>query len=163
MSKVLRGFLSSVVFVWLGLLAISAQANDKKILEVSGAIQGGHVVLSFDDLSKFKTTTVFTKTPWTPKTRFEGVALRTLLDELKADAGATTITVTALDGYVAKIPVSEARNVDVILAYKANGKRMTVSAKGPLWVLYPLDDHPEIDNSLTLGRMAWAAIKLNIQ
>jgi hypothetical protein len=40
---------------------------------------------------------------------------------------------------------------------------MPVRDKGPLWVIYPLDDHPEIDGQETHAKMIWQVRRLDVE
>ncbi len=74
--------------------------------------------------------------------RFEGPLLK---DVLKA-AGVTSGSVfpTALDGYAAEIPVAELDKYAAVLAVKMDGRYMGIGDVGPAWVMYPRDQHPEL-------------------
>jgi hypothetical protein len=43
----------------------------------------------------------------------------------------------------------------VILAMKMNGEVLHTRSKGPLWVIYPWSDRPELRNEVVYGRSIW--------
>lgn len=47
-----------------------------------------------------------------------------------------------------KIPIADFEKLNVILAYRRDGKAMPVRDKGPLWIMYPFDDNPAIKTDL---------------
>lgn len=105
---------------------------------------------------------VVTVTPWTEaETRFSGVRLRRLLE--LAPAPVTEIHVVALNDYTATIPAQEARDYAIILATRRNDQLMPVRDKGPLWIIYPLSQHPELDTTTTHQRMVWQISRIDLQ
>lgn len=104
-------------------------------------------------------TSFTTSTPWTDaNTVFEGVALKDLIVATGASGG--TIIVTALNDYSVPMPASDAET-GVIVAYKLNGKYMQVKDKGPLWVIYPFDDKPELKTEAVYSRSVWQLMSLD--
>lgn len=65
------------------------------------------------------------------------------------------VRVSGVDKYAADLPVDELKRYPVLLAYEINGKRLTLRSKGPVWVVYPFDDHPEIEDQLREARSVW--------
>ncbi len=128
------------------------------ILIVGGEISNANVddTMQFDRamLEAFDLHTVVTETPWTDgDVTFEGVLLRDILDAVGATGN--TIAAVALNDYTATIPASDADDYDVILAMRQNGARLTVRERGPLWVIYPWSDVPNIQNEVYYSRAIW--------
>lgn len=106
------------------------------------------------DLEKMPATTVVTHTPFLPgATTFQGVLLRDLLKA--ADLTAPKLVMTALNDYHVEVPAEDAKKYDVIVAYKVDGQYMRVRDKGPFWLIYPIDQNPELDNEQTATKMIW--------
>lgn len=100
--------------------------------------------------------------PFEPgKHEFEGVLLRDILNAVGASGD--TIIAGALDGYKIQIPVSDAYDYDVLVAMIWNGKVMRVRDRGPLWILYPIDQHKELNSAEYSGRSIWQLNTLNIE
>lgn len=100
--------------------------------------------------------------PFEPgKHEFKGVLLRDILNAVGASGD--TIIAGALDGYKIKIPKSDAYDYDVLVAMIWNGKVMRVRNRGPLWVLYPIDQHKELNSAEYSGRSIWQLNNLTIQ
>ena len=101
--------------------------------------------------------TVRTSTPWYTRPReFTGPLLRDLLAEAGLPAaGGTTARCIALNDYRVDIPLEDARRIDVVVARLLDGKPMSVREKGPLFVIYPFDDRPELRTSVYFGRCIW--------
>ncbi|WP_035061135.1 molybdopterin-dependent oxidoreductase [Andreprevotia chitinilytica] len=141
------------------------RADDAQILVITGKV-GNHTrvaagvkqyVFALNDLLKLPQVSITTTTHWTAKTVFRGPLISDVLAKAGISDTATEVLVNTLDDYPVKIPVADFKKWHVILAVEADGKRLTINNKGPLWVMYPMDDHPaELKNNLTTSRLAWA-------
>ncbi len=82
-----------------------------------------------------------------------GVLLRDLLGAygLKSQE----IKALAINDYWAVLPKEDGDKYAVLLAEKQDGKVLTLRNKGPLWIIYPLSDHPELNKELYHNRMVW--------
>ncbi len=135
------------------------------ILTVSGMIgvKNRDAAAAFDlkMLEAMPAVTVVTATPWTEgDTTFVGVALKDLMAAV--GAGGKTIHAIALNDYAVDVPMSDADDPQVIIAYRMNGELMKIRDKGPLWLIYPLSAHPELQNQETHGKMIWQIKQLTI-
>ncbi|SEQ02189.1 hypothetical protein SAMN05216548_102190 [Faunimonas pinastri] len=141
--------------------ATAAVPMDKPILTISGNItaDGGSASFSRKQLEAIGLVKITTKTPWYPRvSTFEGVPLKKLLDSVGAHG--TTLTAVALNDYSSDIPLSDIEQYPVILAMKRDGDFMPVSDKGPLFVMYPFDSRPELQDQKYYGRAVWQISKL---
>lgn len=95
-----------------------------------------------------------THTPWhRDRGRYEGPLIRALLEAVGADV--EQVRIRALDHFEAEVPVADFRRHDVILAMTRDGEPLTVREYGPLFVLYPFDDHPELHTETIRFRSVW--------
>jgi len=145
------------------LFSSAAFAGDEVLLTVTGNISRSNqadkktYVFSFRDLTKLPATTIHTKTTWTPESDFVGPTISDILKAVGASPNAKQINVITLDNYPATIPIEEIKKWEVILAHSQNGKRLTLGAKGPLWIIYPIDNYKaDLDNNATRSKLAWA-------
>jgi hypothetical protein len=92
---------------------------------------------------------------------YEGVLLADLLD--KVEATGQTLVVKALDGYTVNVPLSDAREYPVLLALKWNGKVMRVRDKGPIWIVYPLDQYPHLNTETYSARSVWQLSSITVR
>ena len=169
----LRGMIAAVM-VLLGLAFIAwtggpvdaaetAQSSAEAVLVVDGKIAGGKPA-AFDLalLKSLPAVTIKTMTPWTDgEVAFQGVRLRDLLDRLGAEGDA--VIAAAVDDYQAVIPNEDFRDYDVIVAYAMNGALMPPDNKGPLWIVYPLSEHPGLQKDLYYSRSVWQLNRLTVQ
>jgi hypothetical protein len=105
-------------------------------------------------LERMPQTSFSTATPWYAQPRkFTGPLLREVL--AAAGAGGTLLRAVALNDYWVEIPVEDTARHDVIVARLLDDKPMAVRDKGPLFVIYPFDAHPELRNPVYYSRSAW--------
>jgi hypothetical protein len=69
----------------------------------------------------------------------------------------------ALNEYQQTIPISDFASYDVLLAFRMNGRPMRLRDKGPIWIVYPWSDHPELDDFLTRAKSVWQLNALHVQ
>lgn len=95
-----------------------------------------------------------TATPWHEgRPSFSGPLISGLLDHV--GAAGERLRVVALNDYAAEMPVADVRAFPVILATRQDGRPMPVRRKGPIFVIYPFDEHPELANEVIYGRSVW--------
>ncbi|MFZ5790896.1 MAG: molybdopterin-dependent oxidoreductase [Pseudomonadota bacterium] len=134
------------------------------LLTVSGQIGASDGPMQFDraGLESLGLRHLKTHTYWTDGVQdFEGVLFRDLLRAV--DAQGTVALMVALNDYSVEIPLSDATSYDVLIAVKQNGSDMPIRDKGPLWLIYPIDDHPELDRKLTADKMIWQLSRIIVK
>ncbi|MCA0138654.1 molybdopterin-dependent oxidoreductase [Pseudosulfitobacter pseudonitzschiae] len=138
----------------------------KVVLTVSGNISKtnrGNLAVFDDDMLgalpriHLETTTVVTD----GVKRFDGFLMRDLLAYVGADGG--TVTAIALNDYVIDIPMEDFSRFDVLVATSMDGTRLLPSDKGPLWIVYPRDDHQELQDIRYDYRWVWQLIELDVR
>lgn len=149
--------------VWAGEIAKPA---GKVLLTMSGNIENtneqGKAVFDLASLEKLGLISFQTTSPWYDgRTTFTGISLQKLMDYVGAKG--TVVKVTALNDYTTEIPLSDFKKYNVILALKINGEYMRVRDKGPLFVVYPYDSLPELNNQIYYSRSAWQVSKMTIE
>lgn len=93
--------------------------------------------------------------------RYDGVLLSDVLDRVGATG--TVLVAKALDGYSIDIPIADARAYPVLLAMKRDGATMGIRQKGPIWIVYPLDQHPELRTENVSVRSVWQLTTLTVR
>ncbi|WP_449553519.1 molybdopterin-dependent oxidoreductase [Lelliottia amnigena] len=149
--------------VWAGELS---RPTGKVLLTLSGNIEntneGGKAVFDLASLEKLGMVSFQTTSPWFDgRTTFTGISLQKLMDYVGAKG--SVVKVIALNDYTTEIPLSDFKKYNVILALKINGEYMRVRDKGPLFVVYPYDSMPDLDNQIYYSRSAWQVSKMNIE
>lgn len=150
----------------------SAHAQDlpkpsgKVILTLTGNIvaTNGNKSAMFDRpmLESLGVHTLRTTTNWTDGVKeFEGVWARDVL--ARVGSKGTTASAVALNDYKIDIPASDFTQYDVLLAFRMDGKDLLPEDKGPLWIVYPRDQKPELNNVQYDSRWVWQLRTLAIQ
>ncbi|MGA8515811.1 MAG: molybdopterin-dependent oxidoreductase [Burkholderiaceae bacterium] len=103
-----------------------------------------------------------TATPWFKvPVRFTGPLLKDVLQAVKATG--TNVKAIALNDYKINIPLEDALKYDLLLARQIDGRVLSVREKGPLFVIYPFDRHPELRNLTYYSRSIWQLKALSIE
>ncbi|MCG7600261.1 molybdopterin-dependent oxidoreductase [Halomonas sp. McH1-25] len=164
--------LSRVLFTLLLLVASSTWANAELpspqgpvILEVSGNIaqtnHGDEAHFDYAMLAALGMHEIATHTPWTEGLiRFEGPLGRDLLEAVGAQGD--QLSVKGLDGYVAEVPASDFFKHEVILALKMDGERLRVRDRGPIIIVYPFDQKPQLLTEQIRFRSVWQVASIHV-
>lgn len=154
---------SALTFIFAALLAAAPAAaldvpKGPVILTISGAVEqpnrDGSAVFDLSMLEGLEGRRVTMETPWTQgEVEFSGPFLREVLEAAGADG--SRLIIRALNGYSAELPISDARDIDTILATRLDGKIMTVRTKGPSMLVYPFDQDRALYNEKYFARSVW--------
>jgi len=145
----------------LAVLALPVAANASEILTVN--TDSGSTTLSFDELSALPQTTVVTANDYTDgQVEFTGPSLKSILEANGVGPDATLI-MSAINDFSVKIPAADAYKYNVILAMLSNGEPMSIRDKGPIWVIYPMDDHDELKDDLYNSRLVWQLKSISVE
>ena len=136
------------------------------ILEVTGGIINTNFdraaywdLLMLDALPQHH---ISTTTPWYDGVRtFSGPLIKGLIKRLGTNS--KEIQAIALNDYSISLPVSDFDNYDVILATRVNGQPLSIREKGPLFVIFPFDQHPELKNEVYYQRSIWQLNRLHFK
>ncbi|MCZ4352824.1 hypothetical protein O4H61_09905 [Roseovarius aestuarii] len=146
----------------LCVFAFTANAQNDVILRVSGQISGGTVSLDREAISALPSVQIITTTSVTDgKHSFTGFLMRDLLDRL--DAEGETVTAIAVNDYVVDIPMADFYDYDVIVADSMDGVALSRADKGPLWIIYPRDEHEVLQDIRYDYRWVWQLSQLEVR
>ncbi len=124
----------------------------------NGSVSG---VLSGEDIMALPPAELRTTTSVTQGVQhLEGVLMRDVLGLLNHSGD--IVTLAALNGYEVRVPTADFLHFDVILAHSMNGRRLTPRNKGPWWIVYPRDDHEELQDIRYDTRWVWQLNRLEI-
>ena len=145
------------------LIADEAVAQGTTILSIFNvAGEAGPQEFSKSGLIDLPQKIVETSTPWIDGvTRFEGPYLEDVLG--LGEGEGRELEVVALNGFRARIPVSDVRTYGPILALKENGQFMKIRNRGPLFIVFPFDDYPSINNEIYFSRSVWQVREIHVR
>ena len=149
------------------LLIANTDLPEKKTvaLIISGNIShtnaDGELRLSLAQLQSLPQYTINTATRWTKGVKaFRGPLLRDVL-ALAKPQGASLFAV-ASNEYRVDIPLKDSSDYNMILALALDGKALTMRSKGPIWIIYPWSDNPELEKGKYYSRAIWQLVELAI-
>lgn len=132
------------------------------LLTVSGSSLGppaadGRAAFDLTALQQLTQRKIVTATPWySAASEFTGPLLRDVLAAAGAPASVNgTLRCTALNDYRVEIPIDDMRRYGIVVAHLFNGRPMSVREKGPLFVIYPFDEQPQLRTSTYYNRCIW--------
>lgn len=160
------GLLCGASFARAAEPAASTPAAARPLLTVGGSVQQRNapegLALDLPALEKLPSLSFSTRTPWYPQPRkFTGVRLRDLL--ALAGARGSLVRAVALNDYRVDIPMDDVNSTDVMVAWLLDDKPMPVRDKGPLVIIYPFDDRPELRTAVHYGRAVWQLRSIEVR
>ena len=124
------------------LLFMQAVQASSTVLEVRSP--SGNQDFTLEQLEALPQHTITTLTPYTDNVEtFEGPFLSDVLSA--AGAQGTELRLVALNDYEIVVPLSGLQGFDPVVSVKKNGVHMSVRNKGPIWLMLPISEHPELD------------------
>lgn len=138
--------------------SLIANANNPVILTIHSSELNSPIKLTYQDLYKLPKSKIKTNTPWTETSDFEGVSVKDLFQHYKIPI--QSMELTALNNYIIKVPKEDIASYSPIIAFHHNGKRMRIRDFGPLWLIYPLDEHRELWSKMHYSKMIWQLHKI---
>jgi len=152
--------------VILNLPKVNATSTDLSaiVLNVTGNLEGqksDSVELDLASLTKLESTTFKTNQPWTNEAKqYTGVRISTLLEHV--GAGSAEFEAIAGNEYQFILRNIDFEKYPIILAYKIDDKFLEVRDLGPLLIVFPFDDYPELLNETTKAASVWQLTEMRI-
>jgi hypothetical protein len=136
--------------------ADAPSAAGREILRVTGRIAAPEEA-RFDlaALEALGRGELVTRTAWTGAApqHFAGVPLQALLAHVGAQG--PTLRAVALNDYAITAPVAELTQHGAFLATRQDGQPLRVRDRGPVWMIFPWSQRPELDVPLVRERAIW--------
>ena len=120
------------------------------------------VEYSADQLLSLESTEIVTTNDYVDhEATFTGPRISTLLAAAKIGTD-SMIRATALNDYSVEIPAEDILDYDVIIAVLMDGEPMSVRDKGPYWVIYPMNENPELKEAQYNDRLIWQLASIEV-
>ncbi len=143
--------------------AVPAAAEDLLVIRNATDPAQAGVRFSEADLLALRQVTIRTRTEFTDGVvEFIGPLARDAVAFIETGT-ATSIHLVAANDYAIDIPLSDLTDYDVILAMQANGARLSMRDKGPIWLMYPLADHTELQDPTYTIRLIWQLTTMQLR
>lgn len=166
MRRQIHQFLALVILLTGALFEFAGPAHaEEPILTVRNVAAPDDPVIRLTeaDLLAMPQVTVTTRTEFTDGVvEFVGPLARDVVEKV-GGGGASVLHAIAINDYTVDVPLEEIFEYDVILAMTADGRRLTRRGKGPIWLMYPIDDHPELDDAIYNQRLIWQLSELELR
>jgi len=144
----------------MGMPRMAAAQNT--VLTIVNTLDGTEMALSEADLMAMPQATVNTENEFVDAmTAFEGPLGRDVL-ALAGESG-ETVVLTAVNDYAVEVPFEDFVNYEVVFAMSADGEVFSRRDKGPIWVVYPMSDHVELQDPVYNSRLIWQLVKVEIK
>lgn len=151
--------LSSLLFLAAAVAPDRASAQTALTLGRADG-EGGQIALTLEQLAALPQVTITTENEFIDGVAaYRGPLARDVIAPLGVDRAAT-LRFTAANDYSIDIPVSDFLDFDVILAMEADGARLSRREKGPLWLMYPISDHPQFRGRPYSDRLIWQVVSI---
>ncbi len=150
----IRGMLALfLLFVPLG----TPQADTVILTLLNPKISGSHGQIAFsrDDLKALPQLTIRTGTDFTDGvSTFIGPRAIDVIDRI-GRTGSVRVRMTAANAFSVDVDIAELVKYGAILALEMDGKTLTLRGKGPIWMMYPIDTFPELQDPAFNNRLIW--------
>ena len=169
--RILVNMMCSVIAAAAIMLSGHTQAGslpalqDKVLLKISGDLDnpnaGDEVHLDLAMLQSLPVTSITTHTPWNKELQhFEGVRISVLLKTIGAKS--SQFAAEGLDGYRFNVKNLDLDRYPIIIAYRQNGHPISIRELGPLRIIMPFDDFPELLTQKNQSRSVWQLVSMEL-
>ncbi|ELR67437.1 hypothetical protein C942_01366 [Photobacterium marinum] len=112
------------------------------------------VTLTREQIEHLPQSTLITHLPWIQgKAEFKGVKLTTLLQNYQLEP--TQIKMSALNDYSAEVSREHIEKYQPIVAIKKDDQYLRIRDYGPYWLVFSIDQYPELGQTKNLAKMVW--------
>ena len=155
----------SLVLAMLFAVPTTTQADDTLLTLSNPRIAGPHGVIKFTraDLEAMQQVEITTSNAFMdhPAT-FRGPSAYALIDQI-GRAGANVVRLSSANEFFIDVDIAELADYGVILAIEVDDKRLTMRDRGPIWLMYPVDQFEELQNPSMNNRLIWHLQTIELQ
>lgn len=163
MNKLLTNWRRSAGFLFLlaTLFNVGTVASAGEVVLTLVDTSGEAIVeMSEDDLLAMPQTVIITANEFVDgMAEFSGPLARDVVNLM--GEGIETITLSAVNDYSVEVPVQDFLEYDVVFAMFQNGQQLSMRDKGPIWVIYPMTDFPQLQDRIYNDRLIWQLVRVS--
>jgi len=155
-SRLSMAVISLLFFLLTSVASVSALAYETTLTIEGQDTSGQHIAVTLTraQLEQLPQTTLTTHLPWIKgQAEFKGVKLTTLLDAFKIKP--SQIMMSALNDYSASASWQHIKKYEPIIAIEKNNQYLKIRDYGPYWLVFSIDQHPELSQRKNLAKMVW--------
>ncbi len=121
------------------------------------------VEFSMPDLESMQQHTLLTANEFVDGMQeFRGPLVRDILAAVDA-TDVETARLTAANDYTVEVSAAEFFRYDAVLALTMGGQQLSRRDKGPIWVMYPMSDHEELQDPVYNNRLIWQLVGMELE
>ena len=161
MNCLARAFTVSILWM-LSLTHVSAETILTAVLN-QGSDAEKSVSFTVEELLAIGSHTLETGNDYVEgKKQFTGPLVRDVFAHLGVEE-VKLARMTAANDYSVEITADEFEKYDVIFALNMDGTRLSMRDKGPIWLMYPVSDHEELQKPIYNSRLIWQLVEVVIE
>jgi len=160
-----RSILSAVLIIVALLTGPIAAWGEETLLTINRSVNGlsDVIELTRSELQQLDQVELRTENEFVDGlTTFTGPLARDVLDSVGRGVR-NTVLLTAANDFQVEIPITDFDNYDVVFALSANGETLSPRDKGPIWVIYPMSQHNELQDPIFNARLIWQLVRIDIR
>ncbi len=156
MKRLLIGFVLFVFAASFGSITLGQTA-----LTIRSKALGKELGLTLKQLRDMSQETVVTGNEFVDGKRvFRGPLMRDVMRRFSSSLP-KMVVLTAANDFQSAAPVKEFFKYNVILALSVDGVALSMRDKGPIWMIYPMSDFPELRDPSYNSRLIWQLISID--
>ena len=170
-STALKSGLATYTLIFICLLGgnpgnafADTSSGSPVLLTIRGNIEGPAdkvVELDRETLTSFESTSIIATVPWLKSpTQFTGVRINTLLKSIGAKSN--HFEAIAADDYNFTLRDLDFDKYPIIIAYEKDGEPLDARKLGPLLIMFPFDDFPELATERNQASAVWHLVEMKI-
>lgn len=162
LTKGKTGLVNSVLAITLLAFASTAATASETLLTLENTKTETIIELSEEDLLAFEQHEIKTENDFIDgMVTFSGPLARDVVSMLEGEF--ESVKLSAVNDYSVDVPFLDYLNYDVIFVMSQDGNKLSRRDKGPIWVVYPMSDHSELQFPIYNDRMIWQLVRVTVE
>jgi hypothetical protein len=155
----------AVIFLVTTVCLAAGELNISGTIALKNSETGYNFTL--EELESLREITITVTDPWLGDRTYEGTTLSDLLGYVGVPSGASRVVLICSDGKEFVLKYQDVQKFPIMLAYATikNGRAGLISKSqgGPLKVVYPLNEFPEVKNIYSSDMWAWYIVGIRVE
>ncbi|WP_372622779.1 molybdopterin-dependent oxidoreductase [Falsiroseomonas sp.] len=162
----LRRHLALLPLIALAAPALAQAPGGREVLRVTGRLaepyRAGGARFDLAALEALGRRELRTRTAWTgpQPQRFAGVPLARVMEAVGAEG--PQLRGVALNDYAIRAPLAELLRDGAFLATRQDDEPLRIRDRGPVWMIFPWSQRPELDVATIRERAIWQLRRLEV-
>lgn len=161
-----RHFIVTCCVTFFCLTAVKAEPvpypQDRPALRLYLA-DGRQQSFTLHQLQRFPQSTIRLRDASGKEQLWMGVSLPWLLQSMDEETHDRPVYTRSLNHYSVVIPAADIQRYQPLIAYQRDGQFLSIRDLGPLYLIYPLDDYPELHQQVFYNRSVWQLSEIHVE